>query len=200
MIYYKTILYSFSPYAQVKRLVTFIDQTVANTLLPFELDETKVSKMTFESIESQVSSSSAALNSEDEDENPHHHGVVITNPDDHTAIRLNARTRAYSMMLNPEISHPIPHHKALYLFAHKNQFRRNIFWLVTSSKFTYTVCAAIVISCSLMALDDPLDRDPNLRKILQMIDYFFTGKFNLRYYLTIKKTFGSTLILFVQNQ
>lgn len=173
---------------QVKRLVTFVDQTVANTLLPFELDETKVSKITIESMESQVSSS-PSLNSEDEDENPHHHGI-ITNPDDHTAIRLNARTRAYSMMLNPEISHPIPHHKALFLFAHKNQFRRNIFWLVTSSKFTYIVCVAIVISCSLMALDDPLDRNPKLSKILQMIDYFFTGKMYFK--VSIDKSFPNT--------
>lgn len=113
-------------------------------------------------------------NSEDEDENPHHYHHEYT-VDNHTAIRLNARTRAYSMMMNPEISHPIPHHKALYLFAHKNKLRRNIFWFVTSLNFTYVVCAAIVISCSLMALDDPLDRDPDMAKILKMLDYFFTG-------------------------
>lgn len=154
-------------------MVNFTDQTTTNTLVPYKSDDKKVLNITIDTVESQVCSSPPLLNSEDKSEIPICQTVT---PENYTAIRAIARRRVYSMVLNPEISYPIPPHKACFLFTHNNQFRTNIFWLVTSDYFTYALCAAIVINCSLMAFDDPLDRDPKLSSILQKIDYFFTGK------------------------
>jgi len=185
---------------KVKDVAFFVDNTLKNTLVHFDDGTTSSFKSdgSFMSTKSTIrvtaktsklsnalgdgygqgedrdyrNSSSDDGDSEEDDENPH-----TQIEDIHDMIRMSSRRRAYSLRLNPEINCPIPHHKALFLFKHTNEFRRHVFWLVTSSKFTYAVCAAIVISCGLMALDDPLNRDPELTLWLNRIDYVFSAVF-----------------------
>jgi len=148
----------------IKNVHQFVDQTIRNTTIRFEFDKSK-SKFAFN-----ATTTKSITNSEDEEDNPHNMPHDYTLP-----VHSKARTRAFSMMLNPEISHPIPHHRALFLFPHTSEFRRYVFYVVTSSRFTFLVCTSIVASCSLMALDDPLHRDPEFSEILNLIDNIFTG-------------------------
>ena len=89
---------------------------------------------------------------------------------------LPARARAISVLADPDIAHPIPKHKALFLFSQKNKFREKIFCLVTHGNFTLVVCTLILISSIAMAFSDPLERDYERVLMMKLLDYIFTGK------------------------
>ena len=143
----------------VTNMGDFVEKTIRNAAIRFNIPPS-------------AHDSTVTISSEIQDVNPH---VQKRDYSLDIDMRSRARARAFSMMLNPEISHPIPHHKALFLFPHTNSFRRKVFYVVTSSKFTYTVCLVIILSCLIMAFDDPLNRDPLLALNLAALDYTFTG-------------------------
>ena len=99
-----------------------------------------------------------------------------TESPEYDASSLPARARAISMLADPDIAHPIPKHKALFLFSQKNKFREKIFCLVTHSYFTLVVCGLILISSIAMAFSDPLERDYERVLMMKWLDYVFTGK------------------------
>lgn len=87
------------------------------------------------------------------------------------------RMRAFSLLLDPDIMHPIPKHKALFIFDQKNEFRLRVFNWITGSEFTLLVGVTILLSSLLMAFGDPLERDVERGKIMQYFDYGFTAIF-----------------------
>lgn len=138
--------------AATQTMATFMNDTVKNTLVQFDIEGENISRILDEGEEFRVIKQSMQV-----------------------GVHTRARARAFSMLINPEISDPIPNHKSFCLFRRDNPFRRNIFFLVTSSKFTLFICTCIVISSLLMAIDDPLKRDPKMAQVIQIIDYVLTG-------------------------
>lgn len=99
-----------------------------------------------------------------------------TESPEYDANSLPARARAISVLADPDIAHPIPKHKALFLFSQKNKFREKIFCLVTHSYFTLVVCALIIVSSTAMAFSDPLERNYERVLMMKWMDFVFTGK------------------------
>ena len=85
-------------------------------------------------------------------------------------------TKTISTLVDPKINVPIPQHNSLYVFSPENALRTFCYKIVTSTWFPPISLGAIIISSLLLAVEDPLKRDPTLSKSLKYIDYSFTGK------------------------
>ena len=144
-------------------VLAFVDNTVKNTMVKFSVIEkqSSINDIEFKGISPKRGRTRISLG----------RGSLSFQVDPQTRERI----RAFSLLLDPDISHPIPKHKSLFLFDCRNKFRQDVFTFVTSSVFTMVIGVAIISSSLVMAFEDPLGNDEK-KRMMNFIDYVFTGK------------------------